>query len=641
MRAQFFTFVAVIIPSVALGAESAPTDNLESVVVSATRSEQPREITGTSVSVISAADIALQHLDFVSDALLQTPGLTVVRNGGPGQVASIGLRGAEAGQTLVVRDGIRIMDPSAPDGGALIGDLLLNNVDRIEVLRGPQSTLYGSDAMGGVVNIITRRGGDSPLALTTTGEAGSFGTFRLNTTANGTAGGIEYGGGINLYTTEGIAISDTRPVRDQTDPSRNFGATLNVRAPIADNISVDGRLWYVNARTTFDGFPPPDYTLQYTGEYGVDSLLALYGGVNASFFDGRFRNRVAVTDFDSSRTNYNPSLSFTDEFYAKGAATDFEYQGIFDVLPGTEITFGAERLDTHLSTASPSPADMNPAPVAGHTAINSVYAEAQSTLFQQLTLTAGYRHDDDAAFGGHNSVKAAAALALFGGDTVLRGNYGDGFKAPSLYELYSPYSNPVQRLNPETAQGWEAGIDQHLPVAAGVISAVYFQRRSDNQIDFFDCFGVTSAACAQRPFGYYDNILKTRSQGIEVETGAVLFDTVHLYGNFTAMDAVNTITGSELARRPRLMANGRVVWTPDARLSVGASLSFTGKRFDDPYQTVALGAYTLLDAFATYALTERFQLYVRGGNLLDQHYETTAGYRSLPLNWLAGFRLTV
>lgn len=640
MRRFFFTPL-LLLPAAALADEPAPSDNLETVVVSATRSAQPRELTGTSVSVISAGDIAIQHLDIVSDALSETPGLNVVRNGGPGQYTSIGLRGAEAGQTLVVVDGTRIMDPSATDGSAILSDLLVNSIDRIEVLRGPQSTLYGSDAIGGVVDIITRRSGTAPFAMTTTGEGGSFGTVRLNTAANGTVDGIEYGGGFNLYTTEGIAAADTRPVRDQPDAYRNLGATANVRVPLAANISVDGRAWYVNARTVFDGFPPPDFTLQYTGEYGIDSLLALTGGVNAAFFAGRFVNHLSVSDFDSNRTNFNPGLSFPEEFYAKGTATDFEYQGIFDVTAASQLTFGAESRHTGLRTASPAPGDSDPAPVLGHETINSVYAQYQATLFNQLTLTGGYRHDDDSSFGGHNSVKGAAALALFGGGTVLRGNYGDGFKAPSLYELYSPYSNPVQTLAPETARGWEAGVDQKLPFGSGLLSVVYFQRLTSDQIDFFDCFDVSSAACAQRPFGYYANILKTRSEGVEVEGGWQILDTVHLYGNFTAMNAVDRTTGDELARRPRLMANGRVVWTPDARWSFGVSAGFTGKRFDDTFESVPLGAFTLVNAFASYAFSDHMQVYFRGENLLDQHYETAAGYRELPLTLTAGFRFSV
>ncbi len=642
MRPDLFPVLLVAaIPVAALAEQPVPGDNLERVIVSATRSEQNRDVTGTSVSVITAGDLAIEHIDIVTDALGETPGVTVVRNGGPGQPTSIGLRGAEAGQTLVVVDGVQINDPSAPDGSAILADLLVNSIDRIEVLRGPQSTLYGSDAIGGVVDILTLRGGATPFAMTATGEGGSFGTFRLNATANGTANGVEYGGGINLYTTQGIAAADTRPVHTDPDGYRNLGATANVRVPVAVNVSLDVRAYYVNAESVFDGFPPPNYTLQYTGEYGRDELLALYGGVNFNFFDGRFRNRIAMTELDSDRTNYNPALSFPEEFFAKGRATNVEYQGIFDVTPSDQLIIGAESLRTDLKTGLPTPDQPNPAAVQGHVRINSVYGQYQTTLFRQVTVTGGLRHDDDAEFGGHNSIKAAAAWALFEGDTILRANYGDGFKAPSLYELYSPYSNPVQKLAPESAHGWEAGLDQKLLQGAGIVSVVYFQRHTDDQIDFFDCFGVTSPACSQRPFGYYANIVRTRAEGVEIEAGAQLLDTIHLYGNVTDMAAIDLTTGGELARRPRLTANARIVWTPDAHWSLGASGSFTGKRFDNATDTVALAAFTVIDLFASYAISDRLQLYARGENILDRHYETAAGYHALPCTVTAGLRFSL
>ena len=223
------------LPAAALAEEPVPGDNLERVVVSATRSEQNRDLTGTSVSVITSGDLATEHIDIVTDALSETPGLTVVRNGGPGQTTTLGLRGTAAGQTMVVVDGVRINDPSATDGTAILSDLLVNNIDRIEVLRGPQSTLYGSDAIGGVVDILTRRGGATPFVMTATGEGGSFGTFRLNAAANGTSGGVEYGAGLNLYTTEGIAAADTRPVGSTPTVIGISGITGNVRAPVAAN----------------------------------------------------------------------------------------------------------------------------------------------------------------------------------------------------------------------------------------------------------------------------------------------------------------------------------------------------------------------------------------------------------------------
>jgi len=633
------SFVIISLPFAGSAADLNAGNNLETVVVTATRTEQPREITGTSLSVITGADLAAEQIDVVTDALKEMPGLTVVRNGGIGQITTIGIRGAEAGQTLVLVDGVRINDPSTTDGEALLADVFVNNTERIEILRGPQSTLYGSDAIGGVVNILTKRGGATPFSMMATAEGGSLGTYRLNAAANGTVDAVEYGGAINFYNTQGIAVAGTRPINVNPDPYRNLDATGNIRVRVIDAVSLDLRGYSVNAKTVFDGFPPPNFTLQYTGEYGTDDLLAFYAGLNFSFLEGRFRNRIAATDLDSDRKNYNPALSVPEEFFARGRSTTFEYQGVFDLTAVNQIVFGAESQRTTLRTGSPSVSDPNPMPVTGHTQINSYYVQYQTTLFDQLTLTGGFRHDDDQAFGGHNSLKLAGAWNLFAGSTNLRANYGDGFKAPSLYELFSPYSNPVKTLAPETARGWETGFDQKLFDGRALASLVYFQRRTAGQIDFFSCFGVVSPACSQRPFGYYDNISRARAEGIEFEASAQIFNTLAVSGNLTDMSAIDLATHQDLARRPRVMANARIVWTPDTAWSLGVSAGYTGRRFDDDSESVPLAAFTAVNIFASYALSEHVELFARAENVFDRHYELAAGYRSLPMTLTGGLRL--
>ncbi|MGB8694938.1 MAG: TonB-dependent receptor plug domain-containing protein, partial [Steroidobacteraceae bacterium] len=252
----------VLIPVVA--ADDPSTSNLDTVVVTATRTEQPRALTGESMSVITAAELTSGQTVAAADALARTPGLTIVRNGGVGQTTSIGMRGALTGQTLMLIDGVRINDPSAPDGSAILADLLVNNVERIEVLRGPQSTLYGSDAIGGVVNILSQRGGTGPGQLSASAEAGSLASYRGNITAHGTDGAVEYGAGLNYYRTAGISAAAARDGNPEADGYRNVGATGNIRWQLGEAVSLDARGYYVDARTAFDGYPPPDYSFQDT-----------------------------------------------------------------------------------------------------------------------------------------------------------------------------------------------------------------------------------------------------------------------------------------------------------------------------------------------------------------------------------------
>jgi len=608
-------FIALLAPAFASGTET--------VVVTATRTPQPLEVTGTSMSVVTAQDIETQQIGIVTDALALTPGLTVVRNGGVGQPTSILMRGAEAGQSLVLVDGVRINDPSSTTGFAILGDVLANGIDRIEVLRGPQSTLYGSDAIGGVVNIITKRGGDTPFAFNARAEGGSMGTYHLNLAANGTTGTVEYGGAANYYGTDGFSAADARNGNTEPDGYHHFGATGNLRWHATDAVNLDARLYYTRGRDSFDGYPPPDYSFQDTHEYGKDTLLAAYGGVNVSLWDGRFTNRFAVQRSDSDRRTFDPTLTPTEDFFARGGATRLEYQGVFGWDEVGEIVFGAESETRTLSTQS----IYDPTLTKGSDRINGFYAQWQAKPLEGLTLTGGVRHDEDREFGGHNSLKFSGAWQILAA-TTLRANYGDGFKAPSLYELYAQYSNPLEALKPESAKGWEAGIDQGLWEGRLSASLTYFERRTDNQIDFFSCYGVTSPACTLRAAqgGYYYNVGRSRASGVEAGFAARLDDTLEMSANYTSLSDIDRATGLQLARRPHTSANAVVTWRPDSALTLGVAVDYIGKRFDDAYHFTELSSAAHVKLFASYKLNDHFELFGRVENLSDNRAEPVAGY---------------
>jgi vitamin B12 transporter len=622
MHRSFLLSSAALLAIVAPGLAAA-AGTPETVVVTATRTPQPLGVTGASMSVVTAEDIDTQQIDIVSDVLAQTPGLTVVRNGGPGQPTNILMRGAEGGQTLVLVDGVRINDPSATTGYAILGDVLANGIDRIEVLRGPQSTLYGSDAIGGVVNILTTRGGDEPFALRTRAEGGSFGTYRFNAAANGAAGAVEYGAAANYYGTDGVSAADAKNGNRETDGYRHFGVTGNLRWLVAGAVSADARLYYTNARDSFDGYPPPTYAFQDTHEYGKNALLAAYGGVNVSLLDGRFSNRFAVLRTASDRKTFDPASTPEENFFAKGFATRFEYQGVFEADEANEMVFGAETETRTLSTHS----IYDPAllPTKGSDRVNGFYAQWQTKPLEKISLTGGARHDDDREFGGHNSVKIAGAWQALTA-TTIRANYGDGFKAPSLYELFSQYSNPIEALKPETAKGWEAGIDQGFGDVRA--SLTYFERRTKNQIDFFSCWDVASAACGLRAAegGYYYNVGRSRATGVEAEVSVRLSDTLDISANYTNLSDIDLATGLQLARRPHNSASAVATWRSDPNLTLGIGADYSGKRFDDPYHVTTLSPATHVKLFASLKLNEHIELFGRVENLFDDRAEPVAGY---------------
>jgi vitamin B12 transporter len=638
-RIFYFTvaFVSLISPALAQS---------EQVVVTATRTEQPLDKTGESVSVITGDELATQQISVVSDALEQIPGAVIIRNGGMGQTTNINIRGAASGQSLTLIDGVRINDPSTVDDQALLGDLLANNIDRIEVLRGPQGTLYGSDAIGGVVNILTKRGGDTPFAFVATAEGGGYDTAHLNISASGTAGDLDYGAAANAYTTNAISAADSKNGNPEADGYHNFGATANARWHLDSDMSVDLRAYATSSRDSFDdnfAFTPP-YLVADSAAYGDDRLLAGYAGFNLDLLNGAFHNRVAVIGSDSDRGFFN---SIFDTIHKngddKGHVWRLEYQGIFDLSPTDQITFGAET--QHISFDGVSFSSFGPpSTVNGHSRISGAYVQDQTTLFDQLTLTGGVRYDDDAEFGGHTSFKVAGAWTPNNGDSVLHANYGDGFKAPTLYELFSPYSNPLTDLLPESARGWEVGGEQRVLDGRVHLSATYFERRTNNQIGFFspDCFDdPVPAVCAERPFGYYDNIARTRATGEEYEVAASLSDNVNISANLTDLSAVDLTSGTPLARAPHYTASGNLTWSPMANASLGFNIVYVGDRFDSPDKINRMPSYAVANVFGSYPLSENFSLFARVENVTDEHYEPVLGYGAAGRSVYAGVRASL
>jgi vitamin B12 transporter len=625
---RLFLSTAVLLAAASHPAAAGDVTQAETVVVTATRAPEPREITGTSISVITAQDLANQQILVLSDALAETPGASVVRTGGVGQPTSILLRGAEAGQTLFLVDGVRIEDPTAVDGSAILGDVLVNNIERVEVLRGPQSTLYGSDAIGGVVNVLTRRGGDSPVAFVGDAEAGSFDTYRLNAAAYGSADTVDYGAGLNFFHTNDISAADSRNGNPETDGYTNGSATANVRIHVSDTVSIDLRTYDVLARDEFDdnfvSIPtPPFFRVADSPAFGTDKLFAGYAGVNFDF--ASLSNRLSATALASQRTTY-PAPRAPDDFTARGGVERFEYQGVVSPLADNTLTFGAEYQTARMTTHSIF--DLSPQPAKGQDGIAGFYGQWQSTLLQLLTLTGGLRYDRDDEFGGHVSAKIAGALALNDGTTVLRANYGDGFKAPSLYELFSEYSNPVTALKPEVAQGWETGVDQFLLGGNLRAALTWFERSTQDQIDFFTCFGPTSPACDQRyrAGGYYFNIDRSHVDGLEAEASLALGETVTAALDYTDLTAIDLANGNDLARVPHVSVDARIFWKPEPGLSLGGSIGYVGRRFDDSANTVPLSSNTLVGFYGSYDLTRYLQLYARIENAFDVHYEPAFGY---------------
>jgi vitamin B12 transporter len=269
--------------------------------------------------------------------------------------------------------------------------------------------------------------------------------------------------------------------------------------------------------------------------------------------------------------------------------------------------------------------------------LDSLYLQVTAQPLQGIALSAGVRHDDHDVFGGATVFAANGSFTPNGGATQARVSYGEGFKAPSLFQLFSSFGNPL--LAPERSQSIEAGITQTLLDGGIEAGATLFRRTTRNQIDFISCFGNTSPICTGRPFGTYDNIRRTRGEGVEIALRLNPTDDLRLSAAYSFIDAKNRDTGLELARRPRDSMNVSLDWQTPFGASVGGTISHTGASFENAANSVRLTGYTLVDLRASMPVTGNLELFGRVENLFDEVYETTFRYGSAGRGAYVGARL--
>jgi len=624
----------ILFSSVALACLAAPSfaDEADQIVVTATRSEQPLSQVGASVTVIDAEKIKTRQSVAVVDLLRTVPGVTFSRNGGIGTTTSVNIRGAESDQTVALIDGVKINDPSTPGGGFNFGNMLTDNIARIEVVRGSQSVLWGSQAIGGVINMITAEPGER-IAANASAENGWRDSGKLVGNISGKSGPVAASVGGGYYRTDGISTFSEARGGKERDGYRHYGANAKVKVTLSDAISVDLRGWYSDGKTGIDGFAPPTFTFGDTDETARTKEFIGYAGLNVALFHGRLRNRLAYALTDTRRQN----LDFTsgapfETFNAKGRNERFEYQGVFDIVEGWKAIFGAETEKASFRSSSYG------GPFATASArIDSVYGQLNAIPVTGLSLAVGLRRDDHDSFGGKTTFAANGVYSPNGGNTSLRASYGEGFKTPSLYQLFSEYGN--SRLKPESSHGWDVGIAQKLLDGRIEAGATWFQRDTGNQIIFINCPALTGI-CAGRPFGTYDNVTRGRAEGIELSLNLRPTDALTVETNYSWVKAQNRMTGLDLPRRPRHSLNSAIDYQWAFGLKTGATITHVGSSFDNLANTRKLAGYVLVDLRASYPVTKGIEIYGRIENLFDEHYETTYRYGSPGRAAFAGVRLT-
>lgn len=610
----------------------AHAEDAETIIVSANRTQQSTSEVAQSVTVITLDDIATRQSAGVADLLRSVPGITVTSNGGLGTTTSVNIRGAESDQTVALFDGVKLNDPSTPGGGFNFGNLLTGNIERIEVVRGSQSVLWGSQAIGGVVNIVTRAPTEK-LALNLASEYRWRDTARVVGNISGKFGPVSANVGAGYLRTDGFSTFNETRGGTERDGYRNIGANAKFNIALSDAVSVDLRGWYSDGKVGIDGFPPPTYSFGDTPEFARTKELIGYAGLNAALFDGRFRNRIAYTLTDTRRRNVDLTGGTEFEtFNAKGRNERFEYQGNFDITDAASATFGAETEKASFRTSSYG----GPFAIAS-ARINSFYGQLSAKPVAGLTLSAGLRHDDHDTFGGKTTFSTSALFTPNEGNTVLRASYGEGFKTPSLYQLFSDYGNKL--LRPESSRSWDAGITQKLLDGRIEVGATWFHRDTRNLINFISCRLPLTGICSGRPNGTYDNVAKARAQGLEFTLALKPVDALRVQANYGYVDAINAMTGLDLARRPRHSVNVSADYDWAFGLKTGATITHVGASFDNAANTRKLDGYALVDLRAAFPVTHNIELYGRIENLFNEQYETSLRYGTPRRAAYAGVRL--
>ncbi|MEP6785914.1 MAG: TonB-dependent receptor [Sphingomonadales bacterium] len=594
------------------------------IVVTATGAEQKATETGQAITVIDRQTIESRQTVVVSDLLSTTPGVTVSRNGGPGQPTAVRIRGAEGDQTLVLIDGVRVNDPSVTGAGYDFGNLLAGNIERIEILRGPNSVPWGSQAIGGVVNIVTARPTEG-LSGALNAEYGYKDAKKLVGNISGGFGPVRASFGGGYFDDDGISAYKFGTERDGY---RQYAGNGRVEIDLSDAITVDLRGNYADSRVNFDGFPPPFFSFADTTGYSTTKQAFGYAGIKATLFDGALKNRLAFTISDTRRQSYD-SVGATPSLF-NGRIERFEYQGDAAVSPWLRTVFGVEHETSRYDTGAASTS----------TGVTSGYTQLIANPFEALTLTGGARVDDHRDYGTKTTFSANAAWKV-GSGTVLRASYGEGFKAPSLFQLGSPlYGNP--KLQPETAQSYDLGIEQSLIDGTLKIGVTGFYRDTTNQIDFMSCFRNPDPRCVSRPNGVYVNITRTRAKGVESFIELRPSSTLVVSANYTLTDAKDLDKGTDLPRRPRNSINGNIDWSPRDWVHLGASVQAVSDSRDNDYLTfspTSLDGYTLVGLRAAFTVGQMFEVYGGVDNLTDERYETVSGYGTAGRNAHVGVRV--
>ncbi|MEA3560985.1 MAG: TonB-dependent receptor [Candidatus Omnitrophota bacterium] len=604
--------------------------DLKKIVVTPARIEEAiGDVSGT-ITVLGGEELRVKGKETVKEALREIPGVDIVQAGSFGGPVSVFTRGTNSNHTLIMLDGVKMYDPMIPNGAYDLAHFTMDNIERIEVIRGPQSALWGSDAIGGVINIITKKG-RGELLVSILAEGGSFDTYKEALGLGGEYKGLHFSLGVSRIDSEGIPKAQKRDNNPERDSYYNTSVSNRLDYDITDNLLFGSTAHYINSGFEYDdwagaGGDDPnrkgwyeqiivspyiehkplewwDYRIQFSwmknlrrdhddsNGAGIDYLRDWYEGRTTKI---DFQNNFYIKEFDTIVFGYDWQKEIGDSYYY----LDFGFGGAETEFPKSSTVNQGWYLQNNLN-------------------------------WDNFNLLTGLRVDDHSKFKTYLTYKASMSYLFDSTKTKIKSAWGTGFKAPALYQLYClptggfvPFGGGNLDLKPEESESWEVGFKQWLLDKKIAFEATYFNTKLKNMIN-----AVYHPAGG--PFGWgevdqYANVNRAEIYGIEAQLELKPLNNLSIAGKWTYTETEDKDTGLELLRRPKNKFTIDLIYKPIEKLVTALMVTYTGARKDSA--AVKLKPYTKVDLSANYKVFKNLLVFGRIENLFDEFYEEIKGY---------------
>lgn len=575
--------------------------NPDQIVVTATRIESTTEETGSSISVVTAKQIQRQNAKNLHDALKLVPGLTFIASGGPGAASSVSIRGAESDHTLVLINGIRVNTNT--EGGFDFSSIPADMVESIEVVRGPQSGLYGADAMGGVINVITRKGSSTPLGGSVTVAAGELGYYEGSLSVFGGNDTIDFSASLSYYNLEDHDIAKNNGGTED-DPYDRISFYNNLGLNFGEDGRADLSILYAEDDSQLDGFQGADNPDDRSEKKSTFVSLSARKPITE-----RYTQRVSA---GYSHQKYEGFVSglFGGPVDYTSESFDASLQGDITVTENDTLSIG---YDTRLTEAE-NIGNFEKQDRTQHALFVGNAWNWQETLYINLSG----RYDSYSDIDDEATWKADVSWFALE-NARLHGSVGTAYRAPTMNDLYFTYGAPARTyLKPEESLSMDIGLQQYWLNDKLITDVTYFRSDVEELIEWVP----TGVGSIWEP----RNVDEAEIQGVEFTTRIQPNKHVGADAFVSWLDTENPATGKELSRRADISAGCSVHFTYSEKGSVYADLKYTGERYEDAENTTKLDSYTLLGLGTRYKVSEHIELFGHVSNLTDEDYETAQGY---------------